>query len=118
MRNRTFVFMRSHAEAFSGALWMMLLTFSAFPCLRAEATESGAEQRISRLQKALLPPVIIDGQVTQGQRLASRMRALHVPGISIAVIRGGKLDWARGFGFAGSGRAAITPQTLFQACSI
>ena len=39
------------------------------------------------------------------------MAELKVPGVSIAVINGGKLEWARAYGTA-------TPETLFQAASI
>jgi len=46
------------------------------------------------------------------------MRELLVPGVSIAVIRNGKLDWARGFGVTRTGGSAVIPATLFEACSI
>ena len=41
---------------------------------------------------------------------AQRMTELHVPGVSIAVVNGGKLEWARAYG--------ATTETLFQAASI
>ena len=50
--------------------------------------------------------------------LASRMETLHVPGVSIAVIHDGKLEWAAGFGVTRLGGPAVTPDTLFQAASI
>jgi CubicO group peptidase (beta-lactamase class C family) len=46
------------------------------------------------------------------------MDALHVPGVSIAVIHKGRIEWARGFGVTRIGGAAVTPDTLFQAGSI
>src|SRR5215831_6911207 len=46
------------------------------------------------------------------------MAALHVPGVSIAVIRDGKIEWARGFGVTKIGGPPVTPDTLFQAASI
>jgi CubicO group peptidase (beta-lactamase class C family) len=46
------------------------------------------------------------------------MAALHVPGVSIAVIRDGKIEWAKGYGVASVGGAPVTPETLFQAASI
>lgn len=48
-------------------------------------------------------------------------RAAHhgVPGVSIAVIDDGQIDWARGFGFADlESRTPVTAETLFQAASI
>jgi CubicO group peptidase (beta-lactamase class C family) len=46
------------------------------------------------------------------------MAALHVPGASVAVIHGGKIEWARGFGVSRIGGPPVTPDTLFQAASI
>jgi CubicO group peptidase (beta-lactamase class C family) len=42
---------------------------------------------------------------------------LKVPGVSVAVVDGGTVTWARGYGQAGDG-AAVTPETLFQAASL
>lgn len=46
------------------------------------------------------------------------MRALNVPGVAIAVVRGGKLDWAKGYGVVTPGGAPVGPDTLFQAGSV
>ena len=46
------------------------------------------------------------------------MAALHVPGVSIAVIHDGKIEWARGFGVTREGGPPVTPDALFQAASI
>ncbi|HUQ90745.1 MAG TPA: serine hydrolase domain-containing protein [Bryobacteraceae bacterium] len=46
------------------------------------------------------------------ENIAGRMRALHVPGVSIAVMEGGKIAWTAGYG------DKVNPQTLFQAASI
>jgi CubicO group peptidase (beta-lactamase class C family) len=49
-------------------------------------------------------------------RLLERYR---VPGVSIAVIIGGKIDWAKGYGVIESGKTAqVDTSTLFQAASI
>jgi CubicO group peptidase (beta-lactamase class C family) len=46
------------------------------------------------------------------------MAEQHVPGVSIAVIHHGVIEWARGFGVATIGGSPVTPATLFQAGSI
>jgi CubicO group peptidase (beta-lactamase class C family) len=46
------------------------------------------------------------------------MAAAHVPGVSIAVIHNGVIEWARGFGVARLGGPPVTAETLFQAGSI
>lgn len=47
------------------------------------------------------------------------MRALKVPGVGVALIRGGRLAWARGWGVRDAGTCQpVTPDTIFQAASI
>lgn len=51
--------------------------------------------------------------------LLQRMEYYHVPGVSIAVVNNGEIDWANGFGFANTKtKKIIEPETLFQAASI
>jgi CubicO group peptidase (beta-lactamase class C family) len=76
------------------------------------------EQRIQHIQGAILPSVITKGKPPATASLADRMAALHVPGVSVAVIHDGKIEWARGFGVTRVGGPAVTPDTLFQAASI
>ena len=76
------------------------------------------EQRIQHIQDAILPAVLTKGEPRATTKLTDRMAALHVPGVSIAVIHDGKIEWARGFGVTRVGGPAVTPDTLFQAASI
>ena len=85
--------------------------------LSAQSTAE-IELRIQHIQNAILPPVLIKGEPPAATKLADRMAALHVPGVSIAVIHDGKTEWARGFGVTRVGGPAVTPETLFQAASI
>ncbi len=44
---------------------------------------------------------------------------MHVPGVSVAVINNGAIEWARGYGVAQAGsKRAVSTETLFQAASI
>jgi CubicO group peptidase (beta-lactamase class C family) len=80
---------------------------------------SALEQRIRRIQDGIIQsPVSVKGEPASTTSLADRMAALHVPGVSIAVIHDGKIEWARGFGVAKIGGPPVTPDTLFQAASI
>lgn len=73
--------------------------------------------RITRVEAGLLPPILVRGR-TPG-RLSDRMKELHVPGVSVAVIRNGRIDWAKGYGLAEAGTARqVTAATRFQAASI
>jgi len=82
------------------------------------APDPGIEQRIERVRDGLLPPVLVEGQPVERTTLAARMAALRVPGVGIAVIHHGRIDWARGFGQAKIGGAPVAADTLFQAGSI
>lgn len=82
------------------------------------ATESHTEQRIQHIRNGISPAVLVQGEVTQLTALSSRMEALRVPGVSIAVIHNGKLEWARGFGSMRIDGPRVDPETLFQAASI
>jgi CubicO group peptidase (beta-lactamase class C family) len=49
---------------------------------------------------------------------AARMAHYKVPGVSVAVIDGSKLVWAKGFGVTEQSGSAVQTDTLFQAASI
>ena len=86
------------------------------PAPRAPA--ASVDQRISRIENFMVPPVLVQGEAVQKASLADRMAALRVPGVSIAVIHNGRIDWARSYGISRPGGAPVTPETLFQAASI
>ena len=73
---------------------------------------------IAHVAAGLLPAVIVKGEAHPAMFLAARMKALQVPGVSIAVIHNGVLEWAQGFGVVAIGGKPVTPETLFQAGSI
>jgi len=51
--------------------------------------------------------------------LADRMKSNHVNGVSIALIKDYKIEWAKGYGWADSAeQRPVTTSTLFQAGSI
>ena len=84
---------------------------------RAAAPDDTA--RIGRVLRSLRPPVEIQGKPATRWTLAERMTQHKVPGVSIAVIQGGRIAWARGFGVKEAGKSdSVTPATLFQAASI
>ena len=94
------------------------LVASSTPFL-SQTPPAGIEARIARVENGLLPPIVVAGRPQPGMTLASRLAALKVPGASVAVIDGGAVEWARGYGVTEAGTAtAVTPRTLFQAASI
>jgi CubicO group peptidase (beta-lactamase class C family) len=80
---------------------------------------AGVEARISRIENGLLAPIVVAGRPIALMTLAARMAELKVPGVSVAVINGGAIEWAKGYGVTEAGTAApVTPRTLFQAASV
>ncbi len=81
-------------------------------------TTSDQAERIERVETRLGPPLFAAGQSTEWT-LAERMVHHRVPGVSIAVINEGKIEWARGYGvMEAGGSTPVTPDTMFQAASI
>ena len=80
------------------------------------AREQDAQQRA--VERLLLPAVVFDGEA-KAWTLAERMDRWKVPGISIAVVDGGRIAWARGYGVQRAGSPEpVTADTRFQAASI
>jgi CubicO group peptidase (beta-lactamase class C family) len=90
----------------------------ALSSITASAADSMTQQRMHRVEDQLTPALLIDGEPVRLTTLQQRMKELHVPGVSVAVVHNGKIDWASGYGVAWAGGPAVTPDTLFQASSI
>lgn len=90
-----------------------LLCFTA-----ARAQDATVVRHIAHIESGLLGPVQIRDGAVETHTLAERMAEMHVPGVSIAVMHGGRIEWAKGYGVASVGGAAVTPETRFQAGSI
>jgi CubicO group peptidase (beta-lactamase class C family) len=76
-------------------------------------------ERIRRVEQGLLLPIVIAGQPSLPMALVDRMEFYKTPGVSIAVINNGKIEWARAYGVREAGkREPVTTETLFQAGSI
>ena len=84
----------------------------------AQSKKSDVEERIDRVCAGLEHTVTIQALPEGDMTLSARMHFYRVPGVSVAVIHNGKLDWARGFGEAYVGGSKVTPQTRFQAASM
>jgi CubicO group peptidase (beta-lactamase class C family) len=77
----------------------------------------GPDSRIEQVENGLRPPVLVEGDKTWS--IAERMKLYGVPGLSIAVFRDSKIEWAKGYGLADvEEKKPVTPDTLFQAGSI
>lgn len=73
---------------------------------------------IARITAALRPQIGLANAPLKTESLQAAMTRLKVPGVSVAVIKDGKVAWTRGYGVAWVGGPAVTPNTLFQAASV
>jgi CubicO group peptidase (beta-lactamase class C family) len=111
------------------AVWLRLAALSAVlavtVCPMMGQTLSGASavpietrRHIDNIAGCLPPPVIIKGEKTSCQSLLARMAELKIPGVSVAVVHNGVIEWAQGFGVEEIGGKPVSSNTLFQAGSI
>ncbi|MEO5960657.1 MAG: serine hydrolase domain-containing protein, partial [Opitutaceae bacterium] len=79
---------------------------------------AASDERIARVEAGLAPRLFAEGQPIKWT-LQERMAHYRVPGVSIAVINDGKIEWARGYGtLEAGGSAPVNAETVFQAASI
>ena len=96
-------------------LCKLLLVVYIFPSV--SFAQSNVESQIKRVEQGLLPAVLVKGD--PGWSIAERMKYYKVPGLSVAVIKDFKIDWARAYGVKDvETNEPVTTSTLFQAGSI
>ena len=104
------------------ALWLAiaisaLLFGLGFGFSQAHKT-AAVNDRIQRVENGLLPGLVLKGQ-SAPMKLTERLAHYKVPGVSVAVINNGKLEWAKGYGVIEAGSTKpVTTETRFQAASI
>lgn len=99
-------------------LMSILLTVILFvSCKNEKPAKLDAE--IKAIENGLMPAIQIKGEPLKQFSLTERMDHYKVPGVSIAVVRNGKLHWAKGYGVANTETGQeVDAYTLFQAGSI
>lgn len=88
-----------------------------FLATQTVAQDKAAQNRIKAVENNLIPYVPVKGFA--GWNIEDRMKLYNVPGVSIAVIKDYKIDWAKGYGLADTAkRLPVTASTMFSAGSI
>ena len=83
------------------------------------ASATSVETEIEQIENNLRSAIKITGDKDTQATLEQRMSEHKVAGISVAVIKDGKLRWAKGYGVANSQtKTKVDQHTLFQAGSI
>lgn len=94
------------------SLTIVLIIFS-----QISFAQDNLEKRIRNVESGLLPPVIVKGIDTWN--IYDRMEHYKIPGVSIAVIKDFKVEWAKGYGVMDvETKEPVNEKTLFQAASI
>jgi CubicO group peptidase (beta-lactamase class C family) len=95
----------------------LLLFIYLVPFTALGQNGGGVEAQIKRVEHGLLPGVLIKGE--PAWTLEERMKQWKVPGLSIAVVKDFKVEWARSYGVKDiETKEPVTTETLFQAGSI
>ena len=87
----------------------LILSAPAHPAFADSAAETELQQRI---ETGLIPLVTFQGEEDKRLSIEERRAELGVPAVSVAVLRGGEIGWARAYG------EGANPDTLFQFASL
>ena len=99
-----------------------LLAVLSLSGLNAAAQSAGKvndtlQRKIQLVEKSLVGLIQTEGQTPW--TIQERMAHYKVNGVSVAVIRNYKMEWAKGYGWAdAAAKRPVTDKTLFQAASI
>ena len=79
-------------------------------CKSRPASEKPAADpaRIGAAENALKPAMYEKGKAPAAMNILDRMKHYHVPGVSVAVINEGKIEWAKGYGVKETGLGLLS----------
>ena len=95
-----------------------VLAFVSAPVVAQQQPLASGPSKIAEVEQGLTSAVVLGGTPASPRTIDAEMSRLHVPGASVAVLRGGTIEWSKGYGFTRAGGIPVTPDTLFQAGSI
>jgi CubicO group peptidase (beta-lactamase class C family) len=96
---------------------LLLLGIFFLQSCQEPSTVDTSVDLMKKVETGLTTPVFIEGDSTWS--IEERMEHYGVPGVSIAVINNGKIEWVKAYGVMDKeSKAPVTEKTLFQAASI
>ncbi len=104
--------------------WEIQVALLLISCLFLDSCVNQEENRktrelINKVENSLVQQVIIEGDSVRHFNIEERMSHYKVPGLSIAIVDGGKIQWAKGYGYiCFDTTRKVDKNTLFQAASI
>jgi len=97
---------------------LVLILFSCQPAADL-SPEDALLAEINAIEGSLTSSLRIKGEEVKSYTIEERLAEYKIPGISVAVVRNGKLHWAKGYGLANTETGQLVDtSTLFQAASI
>jgi CubicO group peptidase (beta-lactamase class C family) len=97
-------------------LFILVLIILCQSCSETPSTVSTIDM-IKKVETGLTTPIFIEGDSTW--TIEERMEHYGIPGVSIAVINNGKIEWTKVYGVMDKeSKSPVTAKTLFQAASI
>jgi hypothetical protein len=81
-----------------GAVFLLVRFAAAQSAPEPKAVQTEVQRRIEKVISCLPAAVVVKDDPHSCTTLAQQMAALHVSGVSIAVIHHGSIEWAQGFG--------------------
>ena len=80
------------------------------------STQTEIQKNIHSVENGLKTGIQVEGKNAQGMNILDRMKYYKVPGLSIAIINHGKIEWEKAYNVTSKNK--VTTKTLFQAGSI
>ncbi|MFD0766031.1 serine hydrolase [Mucilaginibacter lutimaris] len=98
------------------ALLLLLMTATSFANAQTSANDT-IQKNIRLVENNLVGPIRVEGEPSWS--IQERMEHYKLNGVSVAVIRNYKMEWAKAYGWADAAKKIpATNKTLFQAASI
>lgn len=96
---------------------LLLMLIGCSP--KSQKNDSLLDEKIARIENGLQPNLQIQGDSIATYNIKERLSELGIPGVSIAVLKEGQIEWAKGYGIADiSENRPVTSETMFLAGSI
>ncbi len=98
---------------------LFVLLFATSLLSQAQQESDDLKARIKRIENGLMPSLQIKGKPIQTFNINERLKQLGIPGISVAFVNNGKMEWSRAYGMADvATNRPMTTETLLLAGSI
>jgi CubicO group peptidase (beta-lactamase class C family) len=81
------------------------------------AGSATVDARVARVETGVLPAVVVRGMAPDVFTITGMMEKLSIPGVSVAVIHDGRVEWARTWGVKVAGES-LDSGAMFQAASV